>query len=302
MDKTFENCSNRVPNWVSLEVKLAAEGQHSRKLASNRNAELLRVLVERAHTCPVPLICDGRRLDALEQNPEHGWGPRSQPLMYGALEGDLPLFGVPPCTNSSEPAHLVHRHLSKGKSSEEWWSHRPKEVAVAFIVSAHIEFRQIGKSSRWEERSGLSRIYWVKDGVVVQSQDLHERRLCSVGVFLSADGLQTDLSGLKLTESKERKRRVQVARRMLKEPLQSASEWCCRSGVKAADNAQRVLGAVLIGFGTLGGAFSFIKPLMLIKSVGFLATGIYSWNKGDAHFRSLVEDIEEALRELPRKL
>ena len=53
-----------------------------------RAATLTKLLATRAHTCPIPVTMDSRRLDALEQDPDHGWGPSSQLMQVRTCQDD----------------------------------------------------------------------------------------------------------------------------------------------------------------------------------------------------------------------
>lgn len=298
--ETLRRVEHKHSGSVKLEVALTADEKsrvRERRIGRGRNAALLKALVHRAHTCPVPLRCDGRRLDALEQNPNHGWGKKSQPLMLGALKGELPALPLPQHSSTSQSTYPVEQNLRKGRFPRQW-QQESGNANLAFLITAHVELVYAGNNSKWVTRDGISELYWVLDGVVIESEPFGKRGLCSVGVFLSAQGLQTDISGFKLGQSPERAERRALAQELMREPCESAKDWSCEDGLKAADAFQQKLGALFVTVGLFSGAASIVKPLALIHSAAFLTGGVSLWRGGDAEFRALVKKIERALQEL----
>lgn len=93
--------------------------------------------------------------------------------------------------------------------------------SVAFLVSAHVEPVSGGRGRvSWEPRDGRSNCNWVADGVVVESVTAEaDPTPCSVGWFISADGLETDLTGLTLRDSPEKQIRLQLSKTLVNKAL-----------------------------------------------------------------------------------
>lgn len=67
---------------------------------------------------------------------------------------------------------------------------------------------------------GPSTIYWALDGALVGEEPLTSKKSwCSVALFLSAEGLKTDVSSLALRESTEKKERIAKATEILEQAL-----------------------------------------------------------------------------------
>ncbi len=191
-------------------------------MSGHRNAELLMTLAQRCYLCPVPLTVDGRRLDSLQRSPHNGWGDGTFPFTVSFAEADLPRLRIPPGTFSGPPIPLEHG--TKGLLEEEGlgWKRigqrRMSEIAVEeesplpFILCANMKRGSGTRTEEWVETTGYSTLSWVVDGAVIAQERLFERRLhVSLGCFVSAEGLETDLTTLNLLESAERQRRFSEA-------------------------------------------------------------------------------------------
>ena len=69
---------------------------------------------------------------------------------------------------------------------------------------------------------GRSQVIWIRDGVVVLRESLKMRQTVGLGVVLSADGLETDISGLRPRESEEKHARLEYG---LKRALHQIKEY-----------------------------------------------------------------------------
>ncbi|MCA9776776.1 MAG: hypothetical protein KC800_08675 [Candidatus Eremiobacteraeota bacterium] len=266
-------------------------GLSSYATARERNATLGKVLSTMAYTCPVPLHLDRRRIDALELDQIHGWSKTSQLLALGFEDGDLPSLKIPRQTGKIElwdhPVDTTMKEVTR-----EFRERPPArtECAVAFLVSAHLERVQQGKTAVWKEREDCSHCNWVADGVVVQTQTLGpEASFCSAGWFLSADGLETDLTTLSLRDTPERNRRFQLSRQLVGEGLQNLTAMD-PSKISELERKSTVKGAVV--FLVLGAGLTFLSPVHGVACMGMGAFGLYaSTNAGKQRERLLRDGL-----------
>lgn len=298
---------NRVWNAViSVTCKARFEeggffGFSSFLAARERNATVGQVLSSMAYTSPVPLHLDSRRLDALELNPNHGWGKASQLMALGFKDGDLPSLKIPARTGEMELwEHPVDTTM---KSVTTEFRRRPSartECSVAYLVSAHLEKVQQGKSSVWKERESCSHCNWVADGVVVQAEATEtEPSFCSAGWFVSADGLEVDLTSLYLRDSTEKDRRFEASKALVSEGLQELAGMDL-SKISAIESKNTKSGAAI--FMVLGAGLSFLSPLHGVACLGMGVFGFFaSFNAGKERERMLVLGLEDLNRKFDRR-
>lgn len=263
-----------------------------RQRGPQRNADVTNALSERAFPCPISLELDGRRLDALELSPGHGYGPRSQPM------------GLMACSSPE----LTPIPLPQGTRSKRYWSRFPvyyplqvsasltpelePEVGVAFLVSLHYELDRDRNTQLWEPSKGRSRCYWVLDGVVVDEKPLEERpATCSVGCFLSAVGLKTDLSSLTLRDSQEAQARLDTARSLIRSSLKTF-RWDDQAFIeeRSALTRQTGVGALVGGLAAL-----WVHPLLGVL-VGGLGLGMLRVSRDAGKVRA--GEIKTAVEDL----
>jgi hypothetical protein len=193
---------------LSIAHNPSAEGPVDwiRDMASRggRSATVIHSLTQHCYLCPVPLEVDGRRIDSLQLCPGHGRSSRTYPVKLFLSEGNLPSFGLPLGTfeelslERKGDARMTVMSASLTKEMEQ-----RSRACLAVLASAHMRPEDRGGGAhkgRWLPTSGDSRIYWVMDGALIDSGSLNlQPSHCTVGIYLSAEGLPTDLSGLKLT-------------------------------------------------------------------------------------------------------
>ncbi|MCA9781838.1 MAG: hypothetical protein KC800_34205, partial [Candidatus Eremiobacteraeota bacterium] len=204
---------------TTLTVKLRAEGESSWVggivKTADLNSEIQNVLGKWCYTCPVPLIVDGRRLDSLQACRGHGWGPTTYPLALGFAEAPLPALPISPGTFEKRPKSKGHR--VEQDATEAMARVSPRSVAsVPFLVTYHLEEK--------ERTPHQSLIYWVEDGVVVETEPLLcEQSTTTVGCFVNAEGLEADSSCLRLRDTEERARRKMMVREAVATELREIS-------------------------------------------------------------------------------
>ncbi len=175
-------------------------------------------LVRRAHVCPIPITFDGRRLDH---------GKRSRQLPRGSEISHLCFGFTAPTVESEEDVFS----LPGGFQRESW---RPtdrlmdgrvffvdgdpdQKRATAFLELCYLfeidDAFTIGRKFQWRTIKAPSYCHWVHHGVVAHQTRLAiEGTAIVVDLYLPAEGLSTDISGLSLRESAEN-RNLMVRRR-----------------------------------------------------------------------------------------
>ncbi|MBN9416697.1 hypothetical protein ABS71_08785 [bacterium SCN 62-11] len=262
--------------------------------AASGNAEVLAELRDRAFTCSIPLKVDNRRMDALQACPKYGVSKSSYPVYLAFLGGDLPELKIPPATfgkyrpqaeGDSEIAKLFHRQTKL-----------PEKVAVGSLITAHVREVKRGKATVWEAYSMGSCLYWVRDGVVVDWEHLKTSAACiSCALFVSAEGLATDLTGLKLARGEAYEDRVEQALEILK-PFVSSAEVSLEAMIRSQKLAGNVAGGImLVGAVTLG---------LMIPIWGlFLAGGaLMTLSQSGSTARALDQNLKRGLERLQQDI
>jgi hypothetical protein len=207
-------------------------------LTSERNAELPRILTEHCCTCPVPLTVDGRRIDGIERLPRRGWDETSFPLCILPVEGTRPPLRIPQGTLEQKGFGKAQGVVMKGATS----SH------PGLIVMATATLNRQGRN--WVERKEPSLLVWVQDGAIVQSEPIHlHPSSCCATLFLSADGIETDLTQFQLLDSTEKRRRREVALPLAAQALWSQSPLST-DGIRVGGSRTGGVGATLFLMGT----------------------------------------------------
>ena len=278
-------------------------------MSGSRNAELLLVLSRFCYTCPLPLTVDGRRIDSLQRAENHGWSKETYPLTIGFAEAPLPELRLPPGTFSRVTKSVRHSStlFEEGNRDGGGWRQvaeksmralSPQEnAAVAFVVCVNMKLVESGRSYTWNEGAGSSTLYWVLDGALVGQEPLLSRNThCSLGCFLSAEGLQTDLSTFHLLESSERAERKKLACLGLVLALDSVDQNGFQDLVTRGKLMQRIVGGALVA-----GGLWLLWPVPVLGLGGIAAGGLTILKAGNKQ-EAQVQSAQASLRELTGRL
>ena len=289
--ETFQRASvSKPPMKTTLKIKTSPTDKKSWVGGlierADWNAEIQNALRRRCYTCPVPLIVDGRRLDSLQACWGHGWGPRTYPLALGFAEASIPALPISPGTFEKRPK-------TKGLEVEQDAAGAmarvsPRSMAsVPFLVTYHL-----GEEERTPQESLL---YWVEDGVVVETEPLLEARsTTTVGCFVNAEGLDVDPTSLDLPEGEERNRRKAIVRRAVAEELreikvldESLEELAESARTKGSLNRKVFL---LAGFGAF-----WVSPVAAVLLAG---AAWFSGRSPDASIQGRIRHYRKEIDEL----
>ena len=275
-------------------------------MAGHRNAELLMTLAQRCYLCPVPLTVDGRRLDSLQRSPENGWGELTFPFAVNFAQADLPALKIPPGTFSGAPIPIHPTSptlfVEEGGGWKRLGEQRMKnlkacqESPLPFILCANMKRKDSG-DHKWVNSRGPSSISWVLDGAVVDRDPLVDRMLhISVGCFVSAEGLETDLTTLKLIDSPEKRRRIENSKVSLRTALKQLEKERFEETFEAGAATPKAIGGVLM---VAGVGLLWVAPWV---GIGVVALGGARWGSAVLKSGSQAQTVRQGLRDLISKL
>lgn len=225
------------------------------------------VLLHRTRACPIPLYLDGRRIDDLC---EPGLSNVLQSRAFlGFNSTDQP--GYPPIPI---PGGLMAQAQSE---SRDFFSQSP------LLVSTQSGGTPAGSIQRWyynyarREEAGKShvflqavptpsRVHLVRRGVLVGRKNLGISHPISADVFLNADHLRSDLTGLQLEPDTEA---VELAR----EGMRRSMDFLRSVEAKLIEIESRPIGKDLWLYGGLG-VLSLLSPWFALKAVTGAVSGI----------------------------
>ncbi len=180
-------------------------------LRSGRAVAEYQELVNSANICPIPLKVDGRRLDT-SASPRgdsiHAYKTSLLALGWGEFKGHHRLAlpsGLPEAEKSWRP---TDRFTDSRPFQLQAWSKRDL-ATMLYRVEYHYRiesYRGKYKSFSFHGVPLMSHCRWVKDGVVVHEQRIDQLSTnpVTLTLYLSAEGLSSDISGFKLRNSDQR--------------------------------------------------------------------------------------------------
>lgn len=265
-------------------------------LASRLNAEVSTALAERCYTSPVPLYLDRRRLDGIHLCPTHGWTGDSFPFYLSFLQMNARVR-VPPGTFDNLQAAGKKDAISPGlhvMSVAALESLKQTNGAGAImLVAAHASRATSRRYSKWETRSSPSVCYWIRDGAVVDSNIMDvPNKACSVALFLDADDLQSDISGLAVVADAAKAERMVNAARQVKDRLSEVSDSGFKAVVSEAGKSSKFAGGAFILLGT---GILFASP---VHGFACMGAGIFTIHSGGREEKELIATYRQELKEL----
>lgn len=273
--------------------------------------EVAAFLREHAFACPLPLLVDNERIDALQRSPRNGYSASSFPIRIGWVKtpspGWLPSLTLPSGAPEALPASAIKAsHRSGYVSSHQMpeTSQVGRDSCLAFLIAYHASIELAKLQFRRLPKEVSSTLTWVLDGVIVAVEPLGlQPGPVAIELFLSAHGLGTDLTTLALLETPERRQR---ASRALEAFLPHLKELALTGGHFKADRSQSRLrtfwkvGGMALG---VGGATAVVtmNPLIAIFCGAGMAGCVERLRKPAAASPQECEEVDGALRELARE-
>jgi hypothetical protein len=247
-------------------------------------AGLTKVLYARCFGCPVPLTLDGKRLDSFYNNPSHGLSNDSFPVQVDWFElASIPPLPLPKMKLALPTGGLIFPGIENLVIQNRQDSEIPATSSVFHILCVHFERKSTGRESYWDITRKPSTVYWLADGVIIDVEKaLSLPTEVSSCFYLSADDLETDLSGFKLLKSETRKDRIVQALRAARPSLERASLDPLEQEASKITQRENLLGALAGGVGTA--MFLGMKPLAIPVGAAIMAIN-YVKNKQSAKAR-----------------
>lgn len=237
---------------------------------SRLNSDVFASLRRAAFSAPLELVVDSRRIDGLQNCPDHGAGRESFPLTLNSVWGSaLPAFRVSSLTLDWRPVASSLGYLLQDYRPPE----RRSLVDLVYLVSAHLKL-VAGRIETWTTCSPVpSSLFWLRDGVVVERERVdHGLEGLSLAIFVSTDGLQFDLSGFRIIPDEAyRSRRQEIVRDYMTAVRRVSISL--KGLIDYQERLDRILGgvAVLGGMYTLGfgvGVLVAARGWLLARSPG----------------------------------
>jgi len=205
-----ERLGNIVQPGIQIRVSLlrSSEGKTGRFLGGlligpRRDVLLCKELIDKAYLCPIPLLVDGLRVNRLFTHPRFGFVEKRRPLVLGGVDcpKSTPVLSCPELERKEMSIHTDARRAERpytGSTHHHAW----------YVLNV-----DLNENQEKIEGSRHITIDWHRDGVVVQREKkpIALTSRCHLTIFLSAEGLQTDLTGFRLQETEEKTERVKQA-------------------------------------------------------------------------------------------
>jgi hypothetical protein len=259
-------------------------------------------IVSNGEVCPMPLIFDGRRIDSLQApHPDEtlgntatlsvGWTPYSK-------EASLPCLMLP---QGLPEESASWRPTDKFTDSRVFYFDGDlKQTHTTCIVKLRYGYkveshRSKHRSFKFQSLKRRSFYSWVKDGVIVHRElsKITHAPVC-FEVYLSAEGLNTDITGFQLRTDTEYHRRAIAARDQVRFQVENTIHALTEHMPKPFSLHSAI-------YGTMGVVFTLCAPLTMGKSLlgafTFVGLALSAYDK-----KKIMDDCGHHLRRLSDKL
>lgn len=218
-------------------------------------------LAKYCYASPIPIRMDGERYDNLLASTTHGYAAYgAAPVRVLACHGDLPVQNYRVQVSTA----WVSKQDDPLKIPSPLRSYFFKDVSETVTASVTCLLALLitdFQATKFE--SARSQIHFVLDGVIVHSRELPMKRTrLSVAIYVSAEGLPTDISGLQLVQGAELDKRIRKATHIADSELQILEA----PSLKVASTAKMQKGCRALAGLSLVGAVAF-HPLAIVSGV-----------------------------------
>lgn len=179
---------------------------------------LSEALMKHCYPCPVPLKLDGRTINGIHSDPEFGVSQTSRTLGALAISSpELPPIDFPwgsrfkRCQQSDLQMELTTPGLVTDSTSFG---------ALAVLTAKLLTDRHGRATSELVASPARGQMVWVRDGAVVQREELDIPGRVTLSLVLGAEGLETDLTGFQLRKTEQYQARKALALALLKPRLE----------------------------------------------------------------------------------
>ena len=258
------------------------------------------ILLAKARACPIPLFLDGRRIDDLfESRKESVYLEHSfLGVMASKPDSDLSIQ-IPGALKENEGFQVQDRFAT---NAPFYLPPFPEDRKASALLRWHYNYEIFHDSTKKKNREGSfsfaavptpSRIHLVRHGVVVGTGILGITHPISVNIFLPAEHLRSDLSGL---TAKTTDVEVELAKQKIRQSGPFLRELC--KALKA--HKARPRKKDLLVYGGLG-ALGLIFPVFAVKAVAGAATAL-AYQRAAKTQKRLIEDCAMQLRDIEGRL
>ncbi len=253
----------------------------NRRCAREQLVALGQALVKSCFASALSLTLDGLKVPGIHLGGALPPCHKRVPLVLLPLEDyRIPSIPLSAALSSAQAELLEEASISESSRTLDSQRVLSALLCVSIVLKGRKGFLHQGRAELAENACD-SRLLWIQDGVVVHSDRLDLGGGLEVRVVLSAAGLRTDLSGLKLVLSDQVKERRQMVAEMLRERL---TELC--RGVESSKEEHR---ADLFGL-------SRVNSRQLLWGETWLGRLATAWERGPQP--QLGEDQESLERDL----
>ncbi len=247
-------------------------------------------LLLKTRVCPVPLYLDGERLDNVRE-----------PNFASALQQRV-FLGINACTQQGWPSLPIPPGLVPAKSPPETKAflsnepflvpHLPLDGQATSIQRWHYNYsrrEQPGKGQSFLQAVPTpSRVHLVRRGIVVGSKSVGVVHPISADIFLSADHLRSDLSGLQLSPGNEEAG-------IGKEGMRQSLDYLGHLQDLLSEIKARPLSKDFAMYGGLG-ALALLSPWFAVKAVAGTVSGVMLYKAAKTD-RRVLSDCRDQLQD-----
>lgn len=252
-------------------------------------SSILNTLREYCFTSSIPITLDGRSFNELPHDKYYTPDNRCRPVAFVTVAPSdwLPDFSL------SQPKGWHKAVLDSFdvelETEEVAFASQSEPSGAMALLCAFLRLANPTKGTKNNTSFGHSSVAWVSDGVVIKKEKLSIRESLGVLVMISAEGLQTDLTGLDLRtggEMTERKRHALWTIAGQLERLQASS----KEGMEVTGSR-----SFWSYWGWGGLLMSLLSPALGMLMIG--QSGL-SWLTGDKETEHMDRNLDEGLENL----
>jgi hypothetical protein len=306
----LSRCEDDDAGPFQIEVAHLQRGQQDLlgfKLAHAR-AEIFSVLTTYCFCSSMPILCDGLSVTEFLRDPNCGV-PGSLPLACLRIEG---IDSVPRLRLSKNQSKLKSRTQGFLLSRDIVWV-LDEELEANLQKGGEVGALALVSFSHRPIEENELQIAFIQSGVVLHRERFVLRFALNVTIFLSADGLETDLSGFSFRERGLVLERCRLARDGLVEALKDRErESRSLSPRVSQDFPTRAVGKGVAAYAAVGTLFAGPAGLALTTVHGLMAAliarGAFQANgmlwrrlRRDFPISNLVAKLEKVRLELPEE-
>lgn len=187
----------------------------TRRCAREQLVAITQALVRSCFASAVPITVDGLKIPGLHLG--HPLPPHQSRFPLALLSSEdyrIPSVAMSAALDSAQDELLEEASISDSSRELDSETAVSAVAALSLVLKREKGWLGSGKAQLCDP-AGESRLVWIQDGVIVGSESLNIPGSLELTVILSAAGLQTDLSGLKLIRNAEMEERERLLRELL---------------------------------------------------------------------------------------